>query len=52
MLSRIEAFHVRAAWRMAREHWPKRGVHMVWKYLRSADVLEEVGFQTVEEYIR
>ncbi len=52
LLARLEEFHIRAAWRMAKEHQPRRGAHMVWDYPHSADVLEEIGLQTVEEYIR
>ncbi len=51
LLARLEEFHIFAAWRMAWEHKPRRGVHLVCTYLRLANVLEEVGRQTVEEYI-
>ncbi len=51
-LVRLKGFHVRAVWRMAREHRLRRGAHMVWEYPCLADILEEVGLQLVEEYIR
>ncbi len=44
----LKGFHVRAAWRMAREHRPRRGVYMVWDYPRLVGILEEVGLQSVE----
>ena len=52
LLARLEGFHIRAAWRMAREHWSRRGAHMVWEYLCLVDVLEKIGLQSVEEYVR
>ncbi len=52
LLARLEGFRVRAVWRMAWEHRPRRGAHMVWEYPCSANVLEEVRLQSVEEYIR
>ncbi len=51
LLAQLEGFHICAAWRMAREHRPRRGAHMVWEYPHLEDVLEEVDLQTVEEYI-
>ena len=52
LLARLEGFHVRAAWRMARDNKPRRGADRVWSYPRTADVLEEVGLRSMEEYIR
>ena len=52
VLKRLEGFHVRAAYRMAAEHWPQRRADGTWEYPATADVLEEVGLHTVEEYIR
>ena len=37
---------------MARENIPERGPDGKWKYPPTADVLEEVGLRTVEEYIQ
>eukprot|EP00957_Ditylum_brightwellii_P136596 10416602-Ditylum_brightwellii.AAC.1 len=37
---------------MARRHKPRRGSDQVWVYPKSADVLEEVGLEPMEEYIR
>jgi hypothetical protein len=50
-LARLEGFHIRVAYRMAREHKPKRGPGNVWIYPRSEDVLKECGMKTMEEYI-
>ncbi len=52
VLTRLEGFHIRAAWRMAKEHRLRRRAQRIWTYPRSAYVLEEVGLQRVEEYIR
>ncbi len=52
LLERLEGFHVCAAWRMARVNKPQRGANRVWSYPPTADVLEEVGLRTMEEYIR
>ncbi len=30
LLTQLEGFHIRTAWRMAWEHKPRRGAHMVW----------------------
>ncbi len=51
LLARLEGFHVHAAWRMAQVHKPQRGADRVWTYPPSANVLEEVGLHTMEEYI-
>jgi len=50
-LARLEGFHLRAAYRMARKHKPKRGAHNVWIYPKTADVLKECGMQSIAEYI-
>ena len=50
-LARLEGFHIRAAYRMAKDHKPKRGPGNVWEYPRSEDVLRECGMKTMEEYI-
>ena len=50
-LARLEGFHIRAAYRMAKQHKPKRGQGHVWEYPRSEDVLKECGMKTMEEYI-
>ncbi len=36
---------------MAKEHRPIREANGVWHYPATADVLEEVGLQTMDEYI-
>ncbi len=51
-LARLEGFHIRAAYRMAKTNKPKRGPGNVWEYPRSADVLKECGMKTMEDYIR
>ena len=52
LLARLEGFHVRAAWRMAVRHKPRRGLGGQWSYPATKDVLEEVGLQSVEEYVQ
>ena len=50
-MARLEGFHIRCAYRMAKEHVPKRGPDRVWIYPRSEDVLKECGMKRMEEYI-
>ena len=51
-LARLEGFHIRAAYKMARKHRPKRGANGIWVYPKTADVLEECGMLTLAEYIQ
>ena len=51
MLARLEGFHIRAAYQMARDNKPLRNAGG-WEYPASGDVLKEVGLYTVEHYIR
>jgi hypothetical protein len=50
-MARLEGFHIHCAYRMAKEHKPKRGPGGVWIYPRSVDVLKECGMKTMGEYI-
>ena len=50
-LARLEGFHIHAAYRMAKEHVPRRGPHQQWVYPPSDKVLEECGIHTIEHYI-
>jgi hypothetical protein len=50
-MARLEGFHIRAAYRMAKTNRPKRGSNREWIYSRSEDVLKECGMRTMEEYI-
>ncbi len=50
-MARLEGLHIHAAYRMAKEHKPKRGPDRVWIYPQSEDVLKECGMKTMEEYI-
>ena len=49
-LASLEGFHIRAAYRMAVRHKPRRGPGNRWIYPKSKDVLEECGMSTLEEY--
>ena len=51
MFKLLEGFHIRAAWRMAREHKPRKGDGGEWIYPASEDVLEECGLKTMREYV-
>ncbi len=51
-LARLEGFHIRTAYKMAREHQPRQGANHVWTFPRLADVLEECGMLMIAEYIR
>ena len=50
-LARLEGFHVRAAYRMAKVHKPRRGLNHVWVYPATSDVLKECGMHTITHYI-
>ena len=50
-LARLEGFHIRAAYRMARWHKPCRSPGNAWIYPKLEDVLEECGLCTVAAYI-
>ena len=52
-LEQLEGFHVKAAWRMAKEHKPRLDPETgKWQYPATKDVFEEVGLHTIEHYIR
>ncbi len=51
-LARLEGFHIRAAYRMARRHKPRRSPGNAWIYPKLEDVLEECGLRTVATYIK
>ena len=52
LLARLEGFHLRCCYRMARENRPTRGPDGSWEYPESSAVLKECGLHTVAEYIR
>ena len=37
---------------MARVHKPRQGLNGVWIYPRTEDVLEEVGLESIETYVK
>jgi hypothetical protein len=51
VLAWLEGFHIRAAYRMARVHKPRKGLFGNWIYPSTKDVLEECGLHSVKEYI-
>ena len=51
VLARLEGFHIRAAYRMARVHKPRKGLFGDWIYPSTKDVLEECGLYSVKDYI-
>ena len=50
-IARLEGFHIRAAYRMAKVHKPQRGPNHVWVYPATSDVLKECGMHTITHYI-
>ena len=50
-LARLEGFHIRAAYRMAQKHKPRRGPNQVWVYPATCDVLKECGMHSIAHYI-
>jgi hypothetical protein len=51
VMARLEGFHIRAAYRMAKKHVPWRGPDHQWVYPSSEVVLEECGMHTIQHYI-
>jgi hypothetical protein len=50
-LARLEGFHIRAVYRMAKRNRLHRGPGHQWIYPKLEDVLEECGLHTIGEYI-
>ncbi len=50
-LTRLEGYHICAAYRIAKEHVPWRRPRQQWIYLPSDKVLEECGMHTIQHYI-
>ena len=50
MLAQLEGFHIRAAYRMARQHKPEQTPEG-WIYPLLEDVLEEAGLLSMKHYI-
>ena len=46
-LVRLEGFHIRAAYRMAKKHKPRREPNQVWVYPATKDVLKECGMHSI-----
>ncbi len=46
-LSRLEGFHIQAAYCMAEKHKPRKGLHHGWVYPQSSDVLQECSMNTI-----
>ena len=52
-LKQLEGFHVKAAWRMARDNHPRLDPESeTWHYPSTEDVFEEVGLFRIEHYIK
>ena len=50
-LARLEGFHIRAAYQMAKEHKPRKGPNHVWVYSVTSNVLKECGMNSNAHYI-
>jgi hypothetical protein len=50
-MERLEGFHIRCDYRMAKEHKPKQGPGGMWIYPQSEDVLKECGMKMMGEYV-
>jgi hypothetical protein len=50
-LARLEGFHIRPAYRIAKKHKPKKGPNHAWAYPWSSDVLQECSLATILHYI-
>ena len=51
VLALLEGSHIRAAYRMAKKHKPRRGPNQVWVYPATEDVLKECGVHSFSHYI-
>ncbi len=51
VLAMLEGFHTHAAYRMAKENVPRRGLNQQWVYPPIDKVLEECGMHTIQHYI-
>ncbi len=51
-LAWLEGFHIRAAYRMATKHKPRRGLNQVWVYPATDNVLKECEMHSILHYIR
>ena len=51
-LARLEGFHVRTAYKMARKHQPKWGANGIWVYTKTMYALGECGMLSIAEYIQ
>ena len=50
-MARLDGFHIRAAYRMAKTHKPRRGLNQVWVYPATEDVLKECGLHSIPHYL-
>ena len=50
-LTGLEGFHIRAAYRMAKKHKPRKGPNHVWVYPAKEDVLKECVMHPISHYI-
>ena len=51
-MSRLEEFHIKAAYWVTKTHTPQEKDDESWTYPASKDVFEEVGLYPIEHYIR
>ncbi len=50
VLARLEGFHIRAAYRMAEKHKPRKEPNQMWVYPATEDVLKECGMHSISHY--
>jgi hypothetical protein len=50
-LARLEGFHIRVAYKMAKRHVPCRGPNWQWIYPKSEDVLNKCSMSMIEHYL-
>ena len=50
-LVRLEGFHVKAAYRMAKVHKPRKGPNHVWVYPATSDMLKECRMHTISHIL-
>ncbi len=51
VMARLEGYHIRTAYWIAKRHVPRRGPNLQWVYPCSEAVLEECGMHTIQHYI-
>jgi hypothetical protein len=50
-LAQLEGFHIHAAYRMGEKRKPRKGLHHMWVYPQSNNMLKECRMQSISHYL-